>query len=931
VAASAAVPYNPLGLTVTENDTGVAVEGMGLTDDTLQTAYQAGLASIPHDRWANAPDTGAVLTVDGDQDDFTFTAAYLGDRAVGQIRMYTEHQTNWKRFYDFDLYYSMQAAPATFIKFLTITRQTDVIKGVEIVIDDFYGQIDDLYTLRMVTRGGINPSGGLPDQTYWSEIDVVLVESGPDCSGLQPGDINGDLTVNLIDFSMLASNWQETDPSVFGCADLGGNGQVDLEDVRILASNWLTVYSNLVTVTASSQSPQQFDLVTLDIGVSSAYTDPYNSSDIAVDAVIEAPDQTQITVPCFYQSGSSGNSQWQGRFTPRQQGPYTVQIKVYADNVLDGISESIDVTVAGSSGDGFLTVNTPGSYYSFIHDSGKRFRGIGENIGWEGEGGYSFDDLFPLLNAENANFVRMWLISPKNPGAGLEWNTLGNYDSAAATRLDQVVTLAETNGIYLMLSIDHHNLFMNSADWPDNPYNAANGGPCASPADFFTNGTAKDYYKRKLRYLVARWGYSPYLGVWEFWNEVDHVIANEGVSVSNVANWHNEMSAYLKSIDPYDHIVTTSLSHNDYSQLWNLPDIDFSQRHLYGATSSLYTTITSYESNYSKPFVSGEFSIDWQGPWLGLYTPAQYEEELHLGLWRGMFSPTPILPLTWWWDWHEGWGDYFHFGYASAFMAHMTANDADTLQLLTVSTSPNVEEMGLQSGLDRFIWIRNNSGSGTAVTLTLTGLINGTYQVNYYDPWTGIYTAPEQVDVTDGTLQSTSSVLSSDQDIACWIQESAPPDQTPYPEGIAHPVPGRLEFEDYDYGGQDVAYFDTILQNSYGQYRFDDVEILSSQDTDTGYAVFAEASEWLEYTCDILPGTYTMTVRSSSPQTAQTLTFSLDGQTLTTFSLPATGGFNNWQDTTISGITIPDGSDRIVRFTLDSSSAMLNYVDFVQE
>jgi hypothetical protein len=223
VAASAAVPYNPLGLTVTENDTGVAVEGMGLTDDTLQTAYQAGLASIPHDRWANAPDTGAVLTVDGDQDDFTFTAAYLGDRAVGQIRMYTEHQTNWKRFYDFDLYYSMQAAPATFIKFLTITRQTDVIKGVEIVIDDFYGQIDDLYTLRMVTRGGINPSGGLPDQTYWSEIDVVLVESGPDCSGLQPGDINGDLTVNLIDFSMLASNWQETDPSVFGCADLGGN------------------------------------------------------------------------------------------------------------------------------------------------------------------------------------------------------------------------------------------------------------------------------------------------------------------------------------------------------------------------------------------------------------------------------------------------------------------------------------------------------------------------------------------------------------------------------------------------------------------------------------------------------------------------------------------------------------------------------------
>jgi hypothetical protein len=58
---------------------------------------------------------------------------------------------------------------------------------------------------------------------------------------------------------------------------------------------------------------------------------------------------------------------------------------------------------------------------------------------------------------------------------------------------------------------------------------------------------------------------------------------------------------------------------------------------------------------------------------------------------------------------------------------------------------------------------------------------------------------------------------------------------------------------------------------------------------------------------------------------------SLDGQTLATFSLPATGSFNNWQDTTLSGVTIPAGSDQIVRFTLDSSVAVLNYVDFVQE
>ncbi|MHC4257835.1 MAG: GDSL-type esterase/lipase family protein [Planctomycetota bacterium] len=165
-----------------------------------------------------------------------------------------------------------------------------------------------------------------------------------------------------------------------------------------------------------------------------------------------------------------------------------------------------------------------------------------------------------------------------------------------------------------------------------------------------------------------------------------------------------------------------------------------------------------------------------------------------------------------------------------------------------------------------------------------------------------------------------------------WLNFTAIPGlQAPYPEGLAHMIPGRLEFEDYDFGGQDIAYFDTILDNAYGHHRLDDVDILPSQDTDAGFAVYAAENEWLEYTCGILPGTYTVTVRSSSSQAAQTLTLSLEGQTLATFSLPATGGFYNWQDTTMAGVEIPDGSDQIMRFTLSSSSAMLNYVDFVQE
>jgi len=775
-----AVTYNPYSLTVVENNDGLQVQGMGLTDDTLQAAYEAGggQVSIPHERWANAPDTGAVLTVYGDNDDYIFTGAYSSDRALGEIRMYTEKQTNWKRFYDFDLYFSTSDAPTTFIKFLTITRQSDVIRGVEIIISDFNGQIDNVSTVRMYTRGGINPDpgNGMPDQTYWSEIDIILVESGTDCSLLYSGDLNGDLTVNVGDFGMFSTVWLETDPTIFGCADFSENGQIDIADLQLIAADWLTDYSSLVTVIPSTLSLGKYESLTMDITTSSAFTDPYNPVDIRVDAVITAPDLSEIILPCFYVSGSSGNSQWQGRFTPRQEGEYSYNVKVYVSDILEGLSDTLNLTVVSSTKDGFVTLNTPGNYYSFIHDSGKRFRGIGENVGWEGESGYSFDTIFSLLGAQNANFVRTWLISPKTPESGLEWNSLGDYNQTAANRIDELMVLCETNGVYLMLSIDHHNLFMTSThlqQWLDSPYNSTNGGPCATPGDFFTNATAKDYYKRKLRYMVARWGYHPYLCVWEFFNEVDYVNQDEGVPVADIANWHDEMSTYLKSIDPFDHIVTTSLSHNDYSQLWNLSNMDFTQRHLYGSTDSLYSTITTYESSYSKPFVAGEFSKYWQGPW-ALGTPDEYERELHMGLWRGMFSPTPILPLTWWWDWHakaSPWDDYFHFGTASNFITNMMADDSVTISQMSVSTSPNVEEMGLAAGDDKFVWIRNNSGSSTTVTMTVVGLSNGTYELNYYDPWTGTYSSPVYETVTTGTLQSTTSSLADDEDIACWFYE----------------------------------------------------------------------------------------------------------------------------------------------------------------
>jgi hypothetical protein len=131
-----------------------------------------------------------------------------------------------------------------------------------------------------------------------------------------------------------------------------------------------------------------------------------------------------------------------------------------------------------------------------------------------------------------------------------------------------VLHLAEARGIYVLLCLDYHGMFVTQPDpmwggnnyWPQNPYNLTNGGPCAVANDFFTNSTAQKLYQKRLRYLVARYGYSQNLLAWELFNEIDNDYSF--LNAADVAAWHGVMGAWLHANDGFGHLVTTSLTGN---------------------------------------------------------------------------------------------------------------------------------------------------------------------------------------------------------------------------------------------------------------------------------------------------------------------------------------------------------------------------------
>jgi beta-glucanase (GH16 family) len=90
------------------------------------------------------------------------------------------------------------------------------------------------------------PSSG---KAYW---DNVAVE---DQTVINDPDYNGDLTVNILDFALLAAGWLQVDADV----NLAGGNFIDGEDLSVLADNWLARFPEYELVWADEFNAAQLD------------------------------------------------------------------------------------------------------------------------------------------------------------------------------------------------------------------------------------------------------------------------------------------------------------------------------------------------------------------------------------------------------------------------------------------------------------------------------------------------------------------------------------------------------------------------------------------------------------------------------------------------------------------------------------------------
>jgi len=427
-------------------------------------------------------------------------------------------------------------------------------------------------------------------------------------------------------------------------------------------------------ITSLSQNKQTvgiYEKFELTFILSETYSNPFNPDSVDISVTITAPDTSTSVVYAFFcmdydivdgKYVNGHNPCWKVRFAPSQLGEYTVsQITINDKNGTTSVDPQVSFDCVEGERKGIIRVD-PRDPYCLCYDNGSAYLPIGHNVAWDqnvygAEAIEWWEQYFGSMHAVGENWTRIWM-THFYEGHTLEWTSkewpdywegVGWPSLQMAGKIDRMIELAEQNGIAIQLVFQHHGQFSTTvnSNWNENPYNKANeradGGFLRNPEDFFTDAKAIRLTKNKYRYIVARWGYSDAILAWELWNEVQYTDVWRNGRQSDVVNWHEDITNYLRSVDPFDHLITTSDDTYGFEAIWSLPNIDLVQVHYYGlGTAGFITQAVALLSRHEKPIIMGEFGrFDEENV-------AEAALALHNGIWSAFHLKSG--GHFWWWD-----------------------------------------------------------------------------------------------------------------------------------------------------------------------------------------------------------------------------------------------------------------------------------------
>jgi hypothetical protein len=162
----------------------------------------------------------------------------------------------------------------------------------------------------------------------------------------------------------------------------------------------------------------------------------------------------------------------------------------------------------------------------------------------------------------------------------------------------------------------------------------------------------------------------------------------------------------------------------------------------------------------------------------------------------------------------------------------------------------------------------------------------------------------------------------------------APGSGSAYPNGTPWAIPGNIDFDNYNTGGQGVGYHTTVTTNLGGQYRQDGVGIASSVNGGGNgfYVGWNAVGDWYRYSVNVqTTATYYIGISVDSGATGSVAgTFHIENQSGTNLTgeipVPTTGSWNaNW--VIVNAAAPLSAGANVLKVVIDSGGGLFNLND----
>ena len=509
----------------------------------------------------------------------------------------------------------------------------------------------------------------------------------------------------------------------------------------------------------------RYETLELSVALKAKYANPYDLRQVSLDGLFTAPDGGQMKVPGFW----DGEATWRVRFTPSQVGEWNYQLTVTDSR---GVSLPYEgkFNVTASDLHGWLQpgnwVDPAYSGHYLVYQDGTPFYGIGHcdalNILWKGFNADTGVGLFDEMKQAGENYVVWWPLYSNSPIS----YSYDDYSLPSLKVIDMVVADAQKKGIFLVFTIwDHPELRddKHPGNWGTGNWSRNGFSKLGDLQSFFTSAEAWAWQENFYRYIIARWGYSPAIGMWQTVSEIN------GTNAYNQTDpWHKQVNDFFVANDPYRHPTTASKSGGSSDIPW--PEghqvMDAPQVHIYdplnnnpvGAAKVLAQWTSTMWNEAEKPNWVGEFG-----------TPGDeyYPELFHNSIWAALSSGAAMTPA----EWNSGgaWGEMTpamlaDMGRLADFVSGWPLAQWDPAPLQISSSDPQVRGWGLAGKDGGLFWVQDFSMEGKtmqeirayqvvkkSIEVEITGLAGGVYAITPFDTWQGTNLETFEAACTDGS------------------------------------------------------------------------------------------------------------------------------------------------------------------------------------